>query len=197
MKLLLHTCCAPCLTGSRIPFQEEGFVINAYWYNPNIHPFTEHERRFQTFQRYLFLEPMEYVIEEGFLQYEFIKGQIDASASIEENEELKKSSGSMGPLQRKERCRFCYTNRMESTARFAKEKGYDCYSTTMLLSRHQDHELIRKVCNKMADRYGIEFIYKDLRKQWKDSIRISKELRLYKQSYCGCVFSEHERYIND
>ncbi len=193
MRLLLHTCCAPCLCGSRIPLEEEGFEVTAYWYNPNIHPYTEHEKRLQTFQRYLFLSPMDSVQEEGFDQYEFLKGQIQkVVTSIDDT--AKEDPQKMGPDQRKARCVFCYRKRLERTAICAREKGFDCFSTTMLLSRHQDHEGIRACCRELQDKYDIEFIYRDLRKQWKESVRLSKELKLYRQPYCGCVFSEHERY---
>jgi hypothetical protein len=193
MKLLLHTCCAPCLTGSRIPFEEEGFELTAYWYNPSIHPYTEHERRLHTFQRYLFLRPMDLIQEEGFEQYGFLKGQIQNALSSGDDAD-QENPQKMGTDQRKARCGFCYRKRMERTVLRAKEEGFEYFSTTMLLSKHQDHEGIRECCKEMQDESGVEFIYRDLRKQWKDSVRLSKELKLYRQPYCGCVFSEHERY---
>jgi len=102
----------------------------------------------------------------------------------------------MSEKDRKVRCEMCYDIRLGKTAEFAKNNGYDAISSTLLLSKHQDHEAIRRSCKKMADIHDVEFIYKDLRKNWKDSIRISKELELYRQPYCGCIFSEHERYAS-
>jgi predicted adenine nucleotide alpha hydrolase (AANH) superfamily ATPase len=190
MKILLHTCCAPCLSGSRIPFEEEGFEITGLWFNPNIQPFTEHERRVQTLQRYLFLDPIGMEFVEGYPQIAFMRKLM--------NDTLSKSNlcdaQFMDEDERKRRCRSCYEQRMKRTADEAKKLGYDCFSTTLLLSKHQDHEEIGSVCRKISSENEIEFIYKDLRKNWKDSMERSRQLKLYRQSYCGCIFSEHERY---
>jgi hypothetical protein len=163
------------------------------WYNPNIHPFLEYERRLQTLQRYLFLDPLEHIIEKDYHQFDFIKGQI-LKAETPGNNEPDIDKDLMTPEQKKRRCEFCYRKRIERVAYKASELGFDSFSTTMLISKHQDHEKIRKYSKEFAEKYSVEFIYKDLRKKWKDSVKISKELRLYRQPYCGCIFSEYERY---
>jgi len=190
MNILLHTCCAPCLSGSRIMFEEEGLDITAYWFNPNIAPYNEHQRRLHTLQRYLYLDPLPFIQEEGY-------GNLSYMVSI-----LKDlyPDGNVGGLEimtdeeRRRRCAHCYGIRLFRTAEKAKEMGFSVFSTTMLLSKHQDHEAIRAVCREAADEVGIDFVYRDLRTRWKDSIRISRELGLYRQPYCGCIFSEHERF---
>ena len=191
MDLFLHTCCAPCLSGSRLQFEEEGFDITAFWYNPNIAPYTEHMKRLQTLQRYLYLEPLKVIEEEGYSYLSFdqmiirevYKGGTICDAQFMTEEE------------RKVRCKTCYKLRMGKTAEKARESGFDSFSTTLLLSKHQDHEEIRSVCREVSSLFEIEFIYQDLRKNWKDSIRISRKLNLYRQPYCGCIFSENERYL--
>lgn len=190
MKLLLHTCCAPCLSGARIPFEEEGSEITVYWYNPNIHPFKEYEKRLQTLERYLYLDPLPLIIENDYEPIDFIRQQAEASI----NEGPRKIEGMMNPDQRSKRCGHCYLSRIEKCVLKAKLEGFDAFSTTMLISKHQDHEAIRSFCNDLSMKHGVKFIYKDLRKNWKDSISKSKELSLYRQPYCGCIFSEFERY---
>jgi len=192
MKMLLQTCCAPCLSGSRISFEDEDIDITAYWYDPNIQPFSEHQKRLHTLERYLFLKPMKYIIEPGYEQNSYMVRQMEKLAA----NGMVDDCDIMSEKNRKVRCEMCYDIRLGKTADFAKKNGYDAISSTLLLSKHQDHEAIRRSSKKMADIHDVEFIYKDLRKNWKDSIRISKELELYRQPYCGCIFSEHERYAS-
>jgi hypothetical protein len=189
LRLLLHTCCAPCLSGSRPALEEEGFEPTAFFYNPNIHPYSEWEKRLQTLERYLYLRPMEAMIERDYPLWGFMR---ELSATVCPDATLA-LGGMMTPEERKKRCAFCYRKRMEATVMTASEKGFEAFSTTLLLSVHQDHELLRDVCRAVSEEGGIEFIYSDLRKHWNDSKRESSELRLYRQNYCGCIFSEHER----
>ncbi|MFW3146747.1 MAG: epoxyqueuosine reductase QueH [Thermoplasmatota archaeon] len=181
-NILLHTCCGPCLTSSRMPFEEEELEITAFWFNPNIHPSTEHEKRLQTLERYLYLYPMGFINPEEYPLHDFLEGQICAAREDGEN------------ASHPSRCRFCYFRRLKRTAQEAKERGFDHFSTTLLLSKYQLHDIIRKTGEEVAEEIGVDFVYKDLRKNWRDSINISRELRLYRQPYCGCIFSEMERY---
>jgi hypothetical protein len=111
---------------------------------------------------------------------------------------VKAENGGMNPQmtsqERRDRCRFCYTLRLRRTAEEAKRIGYEHFSTTMLLSKHQDHGTIRRIGSELGEELGIDFLYKDLRGRWKDSIRISRGYHMYRQNYCGCIFSEQERY---
>lgn len=189
MKILLHTCCGPCLTGSRIPFEEEGIKITGLWYNPNIHPWTEYDKRLQTLQRYVYLEPMEMIFKEEYPLFRFICGMLDQlPGTCEEPGER------MSDAQRTLRCSYCYRKRLERAAAEAVKRGFDGFSSTMLISKHQDHGTIRKLGEEIGAENGCDFIYMDLRKHWKDSIRISKNRKMYRQPYCGCIFSEQERY---
>jgi len=190
-SVLLQTCCAPCLTGSRIPFEEEeNLEIKALWYNPNIHPWTEYDRRLQTLQRYVYLEPLDVVYLDRYDLFPFICGMMD---TVRDGNMEEKSF--MSAEERRRRCAYCYASRLKMTAMEASKRNCSHFSTTMLLSRHQDHETIRRIGSEIGDEMGVDFLYKDLRKFWKDSIRISREYRLYRQPYCGCIFSEHERFM--
>jgi hypothetical protein len=190
LKVLLHTCCAPCLSGSIIPFEEEDIDVTAYWYNPNIQPFTEHRMRLQTLERFFFLKGIDHIIEDGYSQnYHILSVANELSRrGFDRKDDL------MEDDMKNIRCRACYEMRASRTAELAKEKGYDAISSTLLLSKHQDHVSIKDTFKAISEENQIEFIYIDLRKYWKDSIRLSNEMELYRQNYCGCIFSEHERY---
>jgi predicted adenine nucleotide alpha hydrolase (AANH) superfamily ATPase len=177
------------LTGSRISFEEEGIDVTGLWYNPNIHPWTENDRRLQTLQRYIYLRPMKMIYLDEYPLYEFICGMMGETCEIGSEAGMKMSEN-----EREKRCSYCYRKRLLKTANEAKERGFDSFSTTMLISKHQDHSVIRKIGNEIGEEADCDFIYMDLRKRWKDSIKISKDLRMYRQPYCGCIFSEQERY---
>lgn len=93
------------------------------------------------------------------------------------------------------RCYFCYSSRMKKTAKYAKENGYDAFSTTLLVSPYQKHELIKKISEEMAEKYNIRFVYQDFREGYREGQKIAKEEGLYTQKYCGCIYSEEERYL--
>ena len=92
------------------------------------------------------------------------------------------------------RCRYCYESRMEVAIRTAKEKGFDAFTTTLLVSPYQKHELLKEVCEDMASKYGVEFYYRDFREGFREGQSIARELGLYMQKYCGCIYSEADRY---
>ena len=92
------------------------------------------------------------------------------------------------------RCGYCINLRLTKTAKYAGENGFDAFTTTLLESKYQPHEYIKMIGSKLAKKYGIKFHYQDFRAGWKESIRLSKELQLYRQGYCGCIFSEYERF---
>jgi len=188
MTTLLHVCCAPCLSGARKAFEDENMDAVGLWFNPNIHPWKEFDLRLQTLQRYMALEPIEVIYIEEYPLIEMI------SLMLQDCE--KEHIAMMSPEQREKRCRVCYTERLNRTADTAIEKGFDSFSTTLLLSKYQRHELIREVGENVSDKKGIEFMYDDMRKYWSHSLDRSRELRLYRQKYCGCIFSEQERYLD-
>ena len=176
MNLLVHVCCAPCFTYPHKRLVEERHEITGFFYNPNIHPFTEYKARLHALERYTALRPVKVIYRDEYPLNEFLSGQIKA---MDEG---------------KKRCEFCFHKRLGETAKIAKENGYDGFTTTLLESKHQPHELISAIGKECGDRYGIDFYYEDFRSGWKESIQISKSLELYRQKYCGCIFSEKERY---
>jgi len=93
------------------------------------------------------------------------------------------------------RCLYCYSSRLEIAAAAAVNLGFDAFSTTLLYSRYQKHDLIREIGENIAGKYGIRFHYDDFRKGWQEGITLSKKMELYRQKYCGCIYSEKERYL--
>jgi predicted adenine nucleotide alpha hydrolase (AANH) superfamily ATPase len=179
LRILVHICCAPCFTYPHKRLLEEGHEVTGFFYNPNIHPFTEYKARLHALQRYSALRPVEIIYKDDYPLEEFIRGQLN---EVDEN---------------KKRCEFCYDSRLSETAKAAKEGGLDAFTSTLLESKHQPHDLIRSKAEIASKEYEVPFFYEDFRKGWKESIKISKELELYRQKYCGCIFSEKERYTEN
>lgn len=176
MKLLLHTCCAPCSVYCIDSLRQEKIEPVVYWYNPNIHPYKEYEARLNTLKQYTKDINVSAVFEEEYGLREFCKNVVD-------------------DLQN--RCsNYCYKVRLDKTAKYAKENGYDSFSTTLLVSPYQNHELLKKMGEEIAKKYGIEFIYRDFRVGFRQGQTKARELGLYMQKYCGCVFSEEDRYLH-
>lgn len=150
--------------------------MKGLWFNPNIHPYTEYKMRLESvrnLQRLWNLD-IEYVDHYGLK--EFIRLVVN-----------KEEYG--------ERCFFCYSMRLEETAKTAKKMGLDGFTTTLLVSPYQKFDMIIQLGNEMGKRYSISFYFEDFREGWKNGISLSKELGLYRQKYCGCIYSEMERYI--
>lgn len=174
MKLLLHTCCAPCSIYCIDSLREEGIEPTLYWFNPNIHPFIEYKTRRDTLELYAKSINVNAIFEEEYGLKEFCKNVINDLQS---------------------RCaKYCYRVRMEKTIKYAKENGYDAFSTTLLISPYQNHEELKRICEELALKYEIKFLYRDFRVGFRNGQDRARELELYMQKYCGCVFSEEERY---
>ena len=170
MKLLLHTCCAPCSVYCIDTLREEGIEPTVYWFNPNIHPYMEYKARRDTLKEYTKSIQVEAIFEEDYGLREFCKNVI-------------------GDLEN--RCQqYCYPVRLEQTAKYAKEHGYDSFSTTLLISPYQNHEALKLVGEQMAKKYGLDFVYRDFRVGFREGQAKARELGLYMQKYCGCIFSE-------
>ncbi|MBJ6727683.1 epoxyqueuosine reductase QueH [Geomesophilobacter sediminis] len=173
MKLLLHMCCAPC---SIYPVRELRFAgvdVTGYFYNHNIHPYTEFRSRLDAVKSYAEQIQLEVVIRKDYQLEEFL-GAVAADP--------------------KSRCGYCYRSRLEETARAAAEMGFTHFSSSLLYSRYQQHEAIKAAGEEFGARYGVQFHYDDYRRGWQAGIDISKEMGLYRQKYCGCIYSEKERY---
>lgn len=173
MKLLLHTCCAPCSVYCIKSLRGEGIEPVVYWFNPNIHPYIEYKTRRDTLKEYTKSIGINAIFDENYGLREFCKNVVDDLEN---------------------RCvKYCYRVRLEQTAKYAKENGYDTFSTTLLISPYQNHEALKKIGEEMAEKYGLTFLYRDFRPGFKEGQTEARELGLYMQKYCGCVFSEENR----
>ena len=173
MKLLLHTCCAPCSVYCLEELKKDNIDITSFWYNPNIHPYKEYEARLETLKKYDDEIGISLIIDDYYGLREFCKHVVDKLDN---------------------RCGYCYLCRLEKTAKYAKENGFDAFSTTLLISPYQNHELLKKTGEMLSKKYDIEFLYKDFRPGFRYGQNKARELGLYMQKYCGCIFSEEERY---
>lgn len=175
MKILLHICCAPCTIYPLKILRESGHSVLGFFYNPNIHPYLEYKRRFDTLEEYAVSVGLRIVSREEYLMEEFLRSVV---------------------FREDNRCRYCYYSRLENTVLIAKREKIEGFTTTLLYSKFQDHEMIKEIGESLSKKHGIEFFYQDFRKGWKEGIRISKDLGMYRQQYCGCIYSEKERYNN-
>jgi epoxyqueuosine reductase len=173
MKLLLHVCCAPCSTYTLSKLREQEIDVSGYFHNPNIHPYREFRKRLASLRDFAKEEnfPVEMDTEYGLTEY------------------LRKVV-----FHEKERCMICYAMRLEKTAQQAIKSGADAFSSTLLYSRYQNHTAIAKIGREMAEKYGVEFYYDDFRSGWQNGIDRAIAMDLYRQPYCGCIYSEQERY---
>lgn len=170
MKLLMHTCCAPCSVYCIDYLRKEGIEPVSYWFNPNIHPYIEYKTRRDTLIQYAEMINLELIIDENYGLREFCKEVINDLDN---------------------RCvEYCYRVRIEQTAKYAKENGFDCFTSTLFVSPYQKHEELKKVCEEMSEKYDIKFLYRDFRPGFREGQNKARELGLYMQKYCGCVFSE-------
>lgn len=173
-KVLLHCCCAPCSVSCVEPLRDEDLSVTAYWYNPNIHPFKEYEARRNCLIEYAEKINLPLIIEEDYGLREFVK---NVACDIDR------------------RCVYCYEHRLEQTAKFAADNGFDSFSSTLFASIYQNHELMKKSAEKYAEKYGVKFLYRDFRPNFRNGNQKAREANLYMQKYCGCIFSEQDRYL--
>ena len=171
--ILLHICCGPCTVYPLAVLQEEGLTVRGYFHNPNIHPYREFRKRLQAART---------VAERRDLTVDY-----DPEYGLKEY--LRKVV-----FHEQQRCELCYEMRLAATARHAVKIGAEAFSTTLLYSRYQKHELIRRKGEQLGARLNIPFYYRDFREGWQEGIDMAIEMDLYRQSYCGCIYSEQERY---
>ncbi|HPM04251.1 MAG TPA: epoxyqueuosine reductase QueH [Candidatus Cloacimonas sp.] len=173
LKLLVHTCCAPCFIAPYRQLREAGIQPSAFWFNPNIHPLLEYQKRRNALRDFSAQEGFELIESDNYGLKDFVQNTLK-------------------DLSR--RCEYCYETRLDAVAREAAERGFMAFSTTLLYSKYQKHELIVDIALQKSARYGVEFFYRDWRELWKQGIIQSKEKGMYRQQYCGCIFSEEDRY---
>ena len=189
MSLLLHTCCAPCSTavvealieGLIEGLNKEKLEPILFWYNPNIHPYTEYQSRRDSLVNFARNKGLELIMDDEYGLREFIR----ALYSRESNENFQGR-----------RCEFCYRIRLVRTARQAAKNGLQFFSTSLLASPYQKHDLIRQIGEECALEYNVEFFYWDFRPWFREGQKKARENGSYMQKYCGCIFSEEERYLN-
>lgn len=173
MKILLHVCCGPCTIYPLNVLRAQGHKVQGYFFNPNIHPFKEFKRRINAVKELADGEKFSVEIDSRYGLQEYLRQVV---------------------FHEQGRCSICYDMRLEQVARYAGKMGVDAFSTTLLYSKYQNHELIRKKGEHLAEKFGVTFHYQDFRQGWQEGIDRSKEMGLYRQPYCGCIYSEQERY---
>lgn len=173
MKLLMHICCSNCALYPVSVLRDRGIDIKGLWFNPNIHPFTEYQNRLDSLRKLETLWRMDVKYIDSYGLKEYLRNVVG-------NED--------------KRCEYCYSVRLEKTAEKAREMGVDAFTTSLLVSPYQKFDLIIEMGRMMQERYAVEFYIEDFRKGFNDGRRMSKELGLYRQKYCGCIYSEMERY---
>lgn len=177
MKLLMHTCCAPCSVYCIDELRSKGIEPTLYWYNPNIHPYTEYVARRDCVKEYAQRINVKAIFEDEYGIDEFCK---NVSKNINA------------------RCvNYCYPVRLRKTFEYAKANGYDTVTTTLLYSIYQKHDFIKKLMEDLSKEFEIDFLYIDFRKGFWQGHEKAIEQRLYMQKYCGCIFSEEQSFLDN
>lgn len=176
MKLLLHTCCAPCSVYCIKTLRSEDIEPTLFWYSPNIHPMNEYVARRDCLKAYAESINISLVIEDEY-------GLDDFVCNVNKN--------TLSDLTK--RCEtYCYPLRLRKAFEYAKENGFDTISTTLLYSIYQKHDYIAKLMEELSEEFGIKFLYRDFREGWREGQDEARAAGLYMQKYCGCVYSEEE-----
>lgn len=173
MKVLLHMCCAPCTIFPLQVLKDENCQVFGYFFNPNIHPFQEYCRRLHTVQQLAEQVDLKVIYRDDYDVVSFLRQIV---------------------FRESQRCHYCYHLRLEAAARLAKKSRMDAFTTTLLYSKRQNHELVRQIGEEVGRHCGVPFLYRDFRPGWQQGIEKSRALGLYRQEYCGCIYSEQERY---
>ncbi|MBN2333606.1 MAG: epoxyqueuosine reductase QueH [Deltaproteobacteria bacterium] len=173
MKILLHCCCGPCVIYPLVQLRAGGHEVHGCFSN-HIHPYTEWQQRLQTLQTYATEVDLPLIVDDRYRLPYFLRNTV---------------------YRETQRCTFCYHDRLEVSAKIAKRGKFDAFTSTLLYSKFQQHELIREMGEAAGKAAGMAFYYEDFRAGWKAGIEESKERQMYRQQYCGCIYSEGERYL--
>jgi hypothetical protein len=187
--VLFHICCGPCAAyplGALLP--GEGLAVVGLWYNPNVHPYQEYRRRLEALRELARRDRLDVVWRDEYPLSSWLAAAVEADASRTASALDGRESGHAP------RCLFCYLGRLRAAAEEARRQGAAAFSTTLLVSPYQNHGLVTALGEQVAGESGVPFYYRDLRPHWRDTVERAKSLGLYRQPYCGCVFSEHARY---
>lgn len=175
MKILLHICCAPCAIYPVKILREQGMEVMGFFYKHNIHPYQECIKRQTALQSYAESIDLRVVYQEGYDLEGFIQNVV---------------------FRESKRCSYCYHDRLRCAALVAKRGKFDYFTSTLLYSKFQKHEIIKSIGESIGKKTGVPFYYTDFRIGWKQGIEESKQLGMYRQQYCGCIYSEKERYYS-
>ena len=178
MRVFLHICCAPCAVGVIERLREEGHTVFGFFFNPNIYSVQEYEKRAKSLEKLAEKIDLEYVV-----------------GSYETEKWYARIQGLESEPETGRRCEVCYEMRLSQAARSAKARGYDCFATTLTISPHKPAPVIGAIGRRVGERHGIEFLERDFKKRdgFRQSVLLSKEYELYRQSYCGCEYSLKRR----
>lgn len=174
MKTLLHICCAPCANQCVEVLRGEGMEVYGLWYNPNIHPFTEYRARRNCLRGYAEDVSLPLIEKNDYALRPFVRAVAEDIGG---------------------RCGKCYEMRLFEAAKQAKEGGFDGFTSSLFISPYQNHDLMTETAQRAAEEYGVKFLYRDFRPYFKAGQDYAREHEFYMQKYCGCVFSEEERYL--
>ena len=174
MKTLLHICCAPCANQPIEVLRGDKIEVTGFWYNPNIHPYTEYRARRDCLRDYAAKIELPVIEKNDYALRPFVR------AVAEDLDH---------------RCGKCYEIRFFEAAKAAAEGGFDSFTSSLFISPYQNHELMIETAQRAAHAYGVEFLYRDFRPYFNSGQDFARENGFYMQKYCGCVFSEEERYI--
>ncbi len=185
--ILLHVCCGPCAIVPVLRLRAQGHAVTTLFVNPNIHPLSEYLRRREAMEQCA--QKLDFNVIFHDAAWDMTQWLADVAGTRDKSPE---------------RCSYCYETRLDATAQWfqrsqaTKEIGqgvpYTAFSSSLLYSRYQDHAQILTMAEKAAQKFNVPFYYEDFRDEWQKGIDVSKELELYRQPYCGCVYSEAERY---
>lgn len=178
--LLLHSCCAPC-SSYVLEYLSEYFKITVYYYNPNIYPQDEYYKRVEEQKK--FISELKTVNPVGFVEGKYVTEDFYSTVKGHEHD----GEGT-------ERCFLCYNLRLEDTVKYAKENGYDYFTTTLSISPYKNAEKLNQIGQALEDKYGVKYLHSDFKKKngYRRSIELSHDYNLYRQDYCGCVFSKQK-----
>ena len=178
--LLLHSCCAPC-SSYVLEYLSKHFKISIFFYNPNIYPLEEYSRRVTE--------------QKGLITALKVKNQINFIEGRYDTENFYNlSKGLEEEREGGERCFKCYELRLKEAAVIAKEQDYDYFTTTLSVSPHKNSQILNQIGKKLSEEYDVKYLYSDFKKKegYKRSIELSSQFNLYRQDYCGCIFSKRE-----
>lgn len=173
MKLLMHTCCGPCSIYPLQVLRDDRHQVMGFFYRNNIHPYTECLKREKTLLAFAESSDLKLIVQPGYDMETFLR-----SVAFREVD----------------RCVYCYHDRLATTAHLAKKGKFDGFTTTLLYSRHQKHDQIRTIGEAVGRAAKIPFYYHDFRDGWTAGTEQSRQMGMYRQAYCGCIYSEKERF---